>query len=131
MRAHKAAVLARLREDARLAVFDGDTNDADAALRAVPYVVVYADTGMYDADRLTLEQVNAEYEYEIQCVHASPDAAQAVAEVVMAKLMNWRPTVDGSSCWPIRHVSSDEIRRDKTLNQFYTDDVYSLRSTPK
>lgn len=133
MRAHKAAILARLREEPRLAniVFDSDPDAESAAARPVQYVVVYSDTGSYEAERLTFNQTVAEYEYEIQCVHATNEAALAVAEAVMGQLMNWRPLVEGRSCWPIRHVSSDEVQRDRALNQFYTDDVYVLRSTPK
>ncbi|MGG7450557.1 hypothetical protein ACQ3HE_06670 [Plantibacter auratus] len=131
VRAHKAAVLARLREDPVLALKTFDSVVPDKT--PVPYVVVYSDQAVWSSERLDFAQIAADFSFMIHAVGERPDQAQAVAERVYAQLMNFRPTVVGRSCWPMKAEASQPVRpdRDGEVTLWTAVDVFDLHSTPK
>ncbi|MFF9565731.1 hypothetical protein ACF1AJ_20450 [Leifsonia sp. NPDC014704] len=132
------AFLAKLRSNPRLAdiVFDSDA-DMDDQPRPVPFVVVLRDNGdrtdPTPDQRLDFRQRATDYEFQVQCVSNSPTAAGNLALEVTATVLNQRLAVDGASTWPVRQVESNQIERDRTVtpNQWYSDDTYAVRTTPK
>jgi hypothetical protein len=129
IRAHKAAVLARLRADTKIAdaVFD---SGADSP--SVPYCVVYADQGTREQERLLATQSRATFVYTIHSVGSTPDEAQWMAERVYAQLLGFRPEIEGRSCWPIAAEASVPVRRDDDPHPalFFGVDEFRLSSVP-
>lgn len=131
IRAHKNAVLTRLRQDTLLA---GRTYEPDEIIKgAEAYCVVYSDNGWQEQSRLTGPLARVTYTYTIHSVARTQDAAQKLAESVYAQLLNWTPTVTGRKCWRIRPAASQPVRKDddaRIIPLYYGVDVFELTSEP-
>jgi hypothetical protein len=130
IRAHKAAVLARLRADPSMAsnVIDGIV-DPIAPVVLPPYVVVSMDSGRRTVERESSEQPTAaEFRIIIHSVGVDADQAGYFAERVMAQLLGWRPTVAGWAPQSMQHVRSVPVQPDTTVNPAsqYITDVFTL-----
>jgi len=137
MRAHYAAVKARLEADAALAgkVFDS------ARMAGTPptlvrdqYVILFAHPGDRDDDRLTAPQAadsDADYEWRIRAVGITADAVLLLLTNVTAQLSGHRLVVAGRACTPIEVESDGEVEPDLTVYPplFYGDVYASLHSS--
>jgi hypothetical protein len=95
IRAHKTAVLDRLKADPFLAsiTFEGIVTGGPSH-----YVSVFVNSGFREAERLTGPQATSTFTFTIHSVGSTPDQAQLVAEHVFAQLLDYTPTVTGRRC---------------------------------
>jgi hypothetical protein len=132
IRAHKAAILARLRADTPMAsnVIDGII-DPLAPVVPPPYVAVSMDSGRRTVERESSEQpTSAEFRIAVHSVGVDADQAGYFAEHVMAQLLGWRPTVTGWAPQAVQHFRSAPVQPDTTVNPAtqYITDVFTLTS---
>lgn len=132
IRAHKAAILARLRADSPMAsnVIDGII-DPLAPVVPPPYVAVSMDSGRRTVERESSEQpTSAEFRITVHSVGVDADQAGYFAEHVMAQLLGWRPTVTGWAPQAVQHFRSAPVQPDTTVNPAtqYITDVFTLIS---
>ena len=132
IRAHKVAVLARLRADPPMAsnVIDGII-DPLAPVVPPPYVAVSMDSGRRTVERESSEQpTSAEFRIAVHSVGVDADQAGYFAEHVMAQLLGWRPTVTGWAPQAVQHFRSAPVQPDTTVNPAtqYITDVFTLTS---
>lgn len=132
IRAHKAAVLSRLRADPAMAnnVIDGIV-DPLAPVVPAPYVAVAMDSGRRTVERESSETpTSAEFRITIHSVGVDADQAGFFAERVMAQLLGWRPTVAGWAPQAVQHSRSLPAQPDVTVNPAtqYITDVFALTS---
>lgn len=132
IRAHKAAVLARLRSDTALAsvVVDGAV-DPNAPAVVAPYVVVFMDSGMRSVERhSSVTPTQADFRITIQSVGVDVEQAEFFAEKGLSLLLGWAPTVTGWAPVAIQHKRTAPPQTDRSVNpatQFISD-VFSMTS---
>jgi len=113
MRAHFAAVKARLNGDAVLSGKGSDTIRLDSAglpVRDTYWVLFGGAPDELDDDRLAAPQrvdSDAEYVYTVRFVSVTHDAVLQGAERVLAQLVGWVATVTGRVCSPVEFDSVD------------------------
>jgi hypothetical protein len=109
IRAHKEAVLTRLRGDPFLTstVYEGVVED-----RPNRYAALFFDSGHRTTDRLTGPSTTGTFSIIVHSVGTTPDQAQTVAEHVLAQLIDWTPDVPGHSCRRLRHTVTVPVQRD-------------------
>lgn len=132
IRAHKNAVLARLRSDAALAsvVVDGAV-DPNAPPVLPPYVVVYMDSGRRSVDRISsVTPTQADFRITTHCVGVDVDQAEYLAEKVFSLLLGWTPVVNGWSPVAIQHQRTAPPQTDRSVNPAtqYISDVFTFTS---
>lgn len=128
IRAHKNAILARLREDSVLAsaTFEGVVTD-----RPQRYCTVFTDSGYRTVERLAGPSATALFTYTVHSVGSTPDQAQAVAEHVFAQLLDFTPTVAGRLCGRLRHAASQPVQQDPDIPDLYfCVDEFDVSSDP-
>lgn len=130
---HANAVLALLRADTLLTVYDGRVDGT-----ADHYVLVYSFRQLPggeiapDKTSLTGESSTVDMRFYCHCVGVDAVAARAVQGRVQAVLLDVAPSVAGRACFPIRWVEGQQVRRDEeTLSPvFDAIDVYGLTTVP-
>ena len=132
IRAHKAAVLSRLRADSAMAniVIDGIV-DPLAPVVPAPYVAVAMNSGKRTVERESSETpTSAEFRITVHSVGVDADQAGFFAERVMAQLLGWRPAVTGWTPQAVQHSRSLDAQPDTTVNPAtqYITDVFTLTS---
>lgn len=99
------AVVARLREDPTLDVFDGEpTARQDSDGRAHPYAAVYSTPGAQRG--LALCSTSTEMTWSVQVTAAGgdrPRCRRAVARV-RGLLLDWAPVIPGAEVGPLREL---------------------------
>jgi hypothetical protein len=138
MRAHYAAVKARLQADAALTdkVFDSARIDADGNLVRDQYLILFGSPGSRDTGRLTAAQsatADASFDYTIRAVSVSVDGCFMLLEKVYAQLAGFVPTIAGRYCNPISLDGSGfEVEPDMSVSPpLYSVDVdVTLASSP-
>lgn len=128
---HAAALLALLRADPFLTVYDGRV----PASPALPYVVLYLG---WDAERSALAATTDQFNgrAQVTTVGANAEAVRIVAKRVADRLLDIVPTVAGRSCWPITFDFSQPPREDKDVHidgigyPVYAVDGYRVSSNP-
>lgn len=136
MRAHYAAVKARLEANANLTgkVYNTLAKKADGTLITTSYVILYGGTpDSLDDGRVTAPQSkdsDAEYLYTVRSVGVNADAALATASVVAAQLIGFIPAVAGRSCGAMWLDDGGPVQMDSSIATplFYVDTDYGLRS---
>lgn len=120
--AHDQRILARIREIPALSetVFDGEVPktapDGTPLKRPQRYVNVHSNRGTETAERLAGPALRIRKTYWIHSVGASKAQADRIAEAVIGQLLNWKPDVDGFSCEPMRHPTSQATQKDETVS---------------
>jgi hypothetical protein len=129
IRAHKTAVLDRLKADPFLAsiTFEGIVTGGPSH-----YVSVFVNSGFREAERLTGPQATSTFTFTIHSVGSTPDQAQLVAEHVFAQLLDYTPTVTGRRARRIRHAVSQPVQEDRDVTPwiYYCVDQFDLTSEP-
>lgn len=129
--AHAAALLALLRADPYLTVYDGRV----PAEPALPYVVLYLG---WDAERTALVAVTDQFNgrAQVTSVGANSEAVRIIAKRVADRLLDVTPAVTGRACWPITHDFSQPPREDRDVRingvgyPVFAVDTYRLSSVP-
>lgn len=132
IRAHKAALLARLRADPPMAsnVIDGIVDPAAPPVLP-PYVAVTVGTNHYDAERESSETPSMlEFRVTVHSVGVDADQAGYFSEHVLAQLAGWRPVVAGWAPQAVKHYRSMPAMPDTSVNPApqYITDVFTLTS---
>lgn len=129
IRAHKNAVLARLREDAILA---DSTFEGEVSARPARYCTVYVDSGFRQVERFTGGSGVADFSFTIHSVGSTQEQAQLVAERVFAQLLDWTPTIAGRNSRRMRHVASRPVAYDTDIDPplYFAVDVFDLTTAP-
>lgn len=124
-----AAILARLREITTLLVVEG--GDAVPG-RPERYCVVWSNSGARSSDRLDGSQGNIHKRYIIHSIGQSRAQASWVNERVMAKLIDFKPAVEGWSFQRLKHTVSRpvEIDRDVKPHLAFMVDQFDLYAFP-
>lgn len=129
IRAHKQAIIDRLKADPFLAAitFDGLVTDGPSH-----YASVFMNNGYREAERLTGPPVTATFTATIHSVGTTPDQAQLVAEHVFAQLLGHTPTVTDRQCRRIRHAASQPVQADRDVTPWiwFCADQFDLTSDP-
>lgn len=128
---HANALLALLRADPALVVYDGHV----PASPAFPYCVLYLG---WDGARTGLCPVTDRFNgrAQVTSVGANAFAARIVAQRVAAALVDVVPTVPGRTCWPIEHEFGQPAREDRDVHldggghPVYAVDAYRVSSLP-
>lgn len=109
---HDDAVLRRIREDPELQ----DTVFEAEAPRPAPqrYVIVHSNRGIIRPARLAGLAIERRKTYWVHSVGMSKRQAEAVAERVLAKLVNWTPDVAGWDSRPMTHEASQPVQKEDT-----------------
>lgn len=136
--AHDDAVIARIRQDAKLAecVFDGELpkKNPDGTVFDVPqrYVLVHSNRGVARASRLAGLAIERRKTYWVHSVGLSKRQAESVAERVLAKLVNWTPQVAGWDSRRMQHESSQPVQKDESGKPpvYFGVDTFDLETTP-
>lgn len=128
IRAHAAAVLALLRTDPALTVYDGEVPN----LPVMPYVVLWTRSPHRTSDRLCGASANADAWFQTSAVGEHPDGVRAVQEHVHGLLLDARLSVAGRSMALVRHLAAPTIQRDDTTDPpvFVGADQWGVFSTP-
>lgn len=130
IRAHAAAIQARLEEDPELATctYEGLVGD-DAPAR---YCSFFINSGDRYGDRLAAPDVSADFTITLHSVGTTPEQAQFVAEHGFAQLLNYTLIVADRSCTMIRHTGSMATQLDDSVppGVFFNADEFSFRSDP-
>lgn len=128
-RAHDAAILARIRQVTALssAVFDGEVDG-----RPQLYVLVHSNRGIARPDRLAGPALRRRQTYWIHSVGSAKKQADAVAEKVIAQLVDWIPQVDGFTCERITHEASEPVQKDDSRQPivYFGVDQFDFYTTP-
>ena len=132
IRAHKSAVLSRLRADPPMAniVIDGIV-DPLAPVVPAPYVAVVMDSGRRTVERESSETpTSAEFRITVHSVGVDADQAGYFAEHVIGQLLGWRPVVAGWAPQAVQHLRSVPAQPDTTVNPAtqYITDIFTLTS---
>jgi len=133
IRKHKAAYLARLREDADLAsrVFEGDVPPLNGEPRN-RYVNVYVNSGVRRVERFMGSQSEATFTYTVHSVSVSADAAQELSDRVMAQTLDHVLIVEGRVCRRLIHTNSQPTAIDRDISPplWYAVDQFDVTSSP-
>ncbi|MGO4583639.1 hypothetical protein AB4Z38_07090 [Arthrobacter sp. 2RAF6] len=132
IRAHKAALLARLRADPAMVgkVIDGLV-DPNAAPVLPPYVAVTVATNHFDAERESSETPTMlEFRVTAHSVGVDTDQAGYFSEHVIGQFAGWRPVVTGWAPSAVKHYRSMPAMPDTSVNPApqYITDVFTLTS---
>lgn len=137
---HAAALLDLLRANPLLVVFpaeDGEPGSNQGMVppgTAPPYVAVHITGGPVVGETINRASSRAVYSADCHCAAESHDGALAIADLVMAALLDVRPTITGRRCYPIRHEpGSDRAPRlDESVSPVVWSRVvtYRLESIP-
>lgn len=132
IRAHKNAVLGRLRADPPMAsiVIDGIV-DPNAAPVPAPYVSVTVGTNHFDAERESSETPTMlEFRITVHSVGVDADQAGYFSEHVLLQFAGWRPVVAGWAPQAVKHYRSMPAMPDTSVNPApqYITDVFTLTS---
>ena len=132
IRAHKAALLARLRADPPMAhnVIDGIV-DPEAPPVLAPYVAVSTATNRFTVERESSEiPTMLEFRVTVHSVGVDADQAGYFSEHVFQQFIGWRPTVTGWAPQAVQHYRSMPVMPDATVNPAtqYITDVFTLTS---
>jgi hypothetical protein len=134
VQAHANAVLALLRADAVLTVYDGavPTGAPDHYVVVDMYRVTQDGVAAPDKTDLTFTATAVDFWVYAHCVGGDAAAVRAVAGRVEDRLLNVTPTVAGRSCFPIRHRDSSPPTRDELSGPLVQEltDVYGFLSIP-
>lgn len=124
------AVLAALRGTANLTVYDGHVpTKADGSLPSLPYVAVYMDTGDISGEGLDLASNHLELTIWMNTSGSTADSVRIVSAKARGALLDRRLTVPGWSCWPVRYLATQPVRRDDDITGqvvFLASDQYRL-----
>lgn len=112
-------------------VFDTEVTGA-YGVRPSRYIVLFTFNEPTELDRLTGPSVDHDVRFITRSVGRTPNEAMFAADHAAARFMNWRAPMEGRNSRPMRHVSSDPIRRDPDVGDglFFYDDEWSWFSTP-
>jgi hypothetical protein len=132
---HADWVIARLKGDATLAVYDGEVPDAPAKNYVLVYLYVQTPDGLAAPDKVRLSGDSDVIDLWIycHCVGPTPVSARAMSGRVRARLLNARPVIAGRTCFPVRWREgqppqrNEEIPGATVMDQV---DVYGLMSVP-
>lgn len=129
IRAHKQAILERLRQDSVLSpvTFEGVVTD-----RPQRYCTVFTNSGFRTVERLAGPSATATFTFTVHSVGTTPEQAQAVAERVFAQLLDYTPTVTGRLCGRLRHAASQPVQLDTDggTNLYYCVDEFDITTDP-
>lgn len=128
IRAHHDAVLAALSTLSGITVFDGYVPD-DPPSR---YVVLWADAGLPDSDRLVDNPNRLRVGFTVTAVGTSREQCAWLTERVRGVLLGKRLAVAGRTSWKTRGVATEPARRDDDVQHrvvFYAPDTYELVTT--
>ena len=129
IRAHKASLFGRMREDGILstATFDGEVTN-----RPSRYCSVYMSGGLRESERFTGPSAFADFRITIHSVGTTIEQAQLVQERVMAQLIDATPAVAGRNPRRIRHVVSVEVELDTDIDSplYLARDVFEWTTAP-
>lgn len=132
-RSYRDVVLAQLRVSpfSGVDVFDTEVSGSYGE-RPRRYIVLFTFTDPADVDRLTGPAVDHDVRFITRSVGRTPNEAMFAADHVMAQLRNARLVMSGRNSRPVRHVSSDPIRRDPDVGDglYFYDDEWSWFTTP-
>lgn len=129
IRAHKAAVLARLREDPVLA---GCTFDGQVSGDPQRYCYVFMDSGRRRVSRLSGPSSSARFTVTVHSVGRTPDGAAAVQERVIDRLVDFVPVVAGRLCSRMEHGAVVPVGTDGGVrpSQWFGTDEFYFSSDP-
>jgi hypothetical protein len=136
---HDDAFLALIRADNELmeTVYDGELRGPDgsrlaAASTPARYVVVHSNRGVVRPDRFTGPARRRRKTYWVHSVGLSKRQAEAVAERVLARVLNQRLIVPGWVCDPITHEASQPISTDDSVKpaRYFGVDQFDLYTSP-
>jgi hypothetical protein len=128
-RAHDAAILARIRQVPALA---GAVFDDEVTGKPQRYVLVHSNRGIARPDRLAGPSLRRRQTYWIHSVGISKALADAVAEKVIAQLLDWIPVVPGFTSERISHEASQPVQKDDSRQPvvYFGADQFDFFSTP-
>lgn len=141
---HDDAVLDAIREEPALADRDGKRYVFDVELRAIDghrmkaeemperYVVLHSNRGVARPDRFTGYSRRRRKTYWVHSVGLTKKQSEAVAEKVLARLLNRRLQVEGWTCDPISHEASQPVQDDQSSKptKFFGVDQFDLYTSP-
>ena len=127
IRAHVDAVLARLREDTDLDVYEGAVPTGSEC-----YVTVWTNSGLRTADRLAGPSSVGTFTFTVHSVGSEPAQAQAVAEHVFTQLLDWTPDIPGYQPRRVRHTATVPVTRDIDGRPpvYFCTDEFTLATQP-
>jgi hypothetical protein len=108
-------------------------------LHAVPYVVVYAGSGVTDGPAQGIHE-DLEFEVQVTAVGTDPEQTEWISDRVFSELVDVPLEPPRGRHWlrpgaPIGHVLTRPIERDVDLGagapMFYVVSIYSLPTTPE
>lgn len=117
------AVLALLNADAQLTVYDGAPPDGASP----PYVVVYADSGLWSRPQLAGASDEVVLKVWTHSVGLSSASARAVADHVRDVLLDAVVAVNGWAVSPITHDGPAPARTDPDLGFVVVDAIDAWR----
>lgn len=124
-----AAIKARLEQDPVLATctFEGIVTN-----KPQRYASFFLNSGVRYGDRLSGPDVSADFTLTVHSVGTDPFGAQAVAERVLAQLLNYKLQVPGRDCSLLRHSASIPVGSDDQVSPslYYGVDEFSFTSDP-
>jgi hypothetical protein len=136
---HAAAVLDRLRTSGApaLTVYDGKVPDTQPP-PVPPYVLVRftfitLDAGQRpDASNLRFDSRPMQVTARVYSIGSNAQAMRALTNRVAVALLDWRPSVAGRSCSPVRHIDSFPVVPDEQTGTTYFEagDDYRFTSVP-
>jgi hypothetical protein len=133
------AFLNLIRLDSALAgsVYDAELVGADGSritVESAParYVLVHSNRGVIRPDRFTGPARRRRKTFWVHSVGLSKKQAEAVAERVLARVLNQRIVADGWVCDPITHEASQPIDLDKSVKpaRYFGVDQFDLYASP-
>lgn len=136
---HDDAFIALIRADTALAdaVFDGALYGTDGSRLSVAnapsrYVVVHSNRGVVRPDRFTGPARRRRKTYWVHSVGLSKKQSEAVAERVLARVLNQRLLVDGWVCDPVMHEASEPVQTDDSVKpaRYFGVDQFDLYTSP-
>lgn len=134
---HAAAILARLAAapgSPSLVVYDGRVPDGAVPPYALVYFAYLTQSAEVAPDKVPLSYDSDVLQVDayVHSVGANAQASRAVATRVRTQLLNWRATVTGRVCVPMRHTENVPPARDESTGVLVLDsvDVYRLVTVP-
>lgn len=128
IREHHDAVRALL---SSLPYYDGQVPNPPT----FPYRVVFFDTGIESATKLTNDSDMATFRFQVNSVAETAVGVAIVADAARAVLVDARPVVPGRACTRIKRETSIPVRPDEEvtnpdtgLHPMYSADTYYFQS---